>query len=341
MWILALAFAASAGSPELSPGPEVRWVQGPDGGWSALHHYPTAAGPPVILCHGISSNHRFWDLDPDHSLALWLQKQGFDVWNLDLRGHGAALKTPEGKRQKAGWSMDDYGKLDLPAVIAEVTAATGQPTVSYVGHSMGGMVLAVYLATHGDDKLQSAVVVGSPLDFRDPDLMYRLLLGAAPAVRDLAFLPSDVGAKAIAPFGRDMLYTLDEMVLNPDNFDPKVALSAYNHVVSPLSRGEFRQFGRIGQGDEFVSADGTVRYREALGGVTAPMLFLAGRADRVVSPDRVYGYYEAVGSKTKEFVTISVANGYSGDYGHLDFGLAEKADDEVFPLIGAWLRRAR
>ena len=44
-----------------------------DGGWIGLHHHATPGGPPVVLCHGISSNHRFWDLEPGRSLAAHLQ----------------------------------------------------------------------------------------------------------------------------------------------------------------------------------------------------------------------------------------------------------------------------
>jgi threonine dehydrogenase-like Zn-dependent dehydrogenase len=46
-----------------------------DGATIALHHHP-AAGPPVILVHGISSNHHFWDLDAEHSFAEWLAVRG-------------------------------------------------------------------------------------------------------------------------------------------------------------------------------------------------------------------------------------------------------------------------
>ena len=111
----------------------------------------------------------------------------------------------------------------------------------------------------------------------------------------------------------------------------------FRTVVSPLSRGEVRQFSLARKDGEFRSADGQVAYRHALGSVTVPMLFLAGRADRVVSPDRVWTYYDSVGSSDKAFVVISKANGYSGDYGHLDFGCADRAVEDVYGWIGYWL----
>ncbi|RME21832.1 MAG: alpha/beta hydrolase, partial [Deltaproteobacteria bacterium] len=144
-----------------------------------LRRYP-AAGPPVLLVHGISSNHRTWDLGPQRSLARALQARGYDAWLLDLRGHGLAERDPAGRRQRNGWTMDDYGRYDLPAAIDHVRSVSGFDRVGYVGHSMGGMVAAIYNALVGDDALAALVVVGSPVDFADPDPLVTLASRGAP-----------------------------------------------------------------------------------------------------------------------------------------------------------------
>lgn len=314
---------------------EVVWIEAPDGDVSALTHHP-GGGEPVVLCHGISSNARFWDLSEGRSLAAWLVSRGYDVWNLDLRGHGLAVRDAEGRRQRAGWNVDDYGKQDLPAVFAEVKRRTGADRVHFVGHSMGGMVLAVYLASTPEPPLASAVVVGSPLDFRDPDGLFTALLTGAPWMTSLPFVPTPAGAWLAARL-RGGAIAAEEILYNPENLAEEADQRAMmDTVVSPLSRGEIRQFG-LARSGEFVSADGAVRYRESLGEVQVPMLFLAGRADRVVSPDRVWGYYEAVGSVDKRFLVLSDAAGTVADYGHLDLGDGDRAATEVFPLIGDWL----
>lgn len=312
------------------------WVDVGGGDEAALTHR-AGPGEPVVLCHGISSNARFWDLAPDRSLADWLVGQGYDVWNLDLRGHGVAERGSDGKRQRAGWSVDDYGNGDLPAVFDAVRMATGASKVHYVGHSMGGMVLAVYLAGHADPPLASAVVAGSPLDFRDPDPMWWALLHGAPFVSAPGFLPTPLGARALGLLGERAPLDADEFLYARGNVaDVAMRRAMLRTVVSPLSRGEIKQFGLAKHG-EFVSADGAVKYRESLGDVTLPMLFLAGRADRVVTPDRVWGYYEAVGSAQKDFFVIGDANGAVADYGHLDFGDGDRSASEVYPLVGGWL----
>ena len=84
---------------------EVHRVPTADGAEIVLEHHATAGGPPVVLCHGISSNHFFWDLEPGRSLALYLQERGYDVWNMDLRGHGSAEVDGAGKKQRPGWTV--------------------------------------------------------------------------------------------------------------------------------------------------------------------------------------------------------------------------------------------
>lgn len=330
--MIALLAALAWGAPE----PERTWVGTDDGDWVALHRRARPDAPPVVLVHGISSNHRFWDLSDERSLAVHLWDAGFDVWNMDLRGHGDARKDPEGKLQKRGWSVDDYGRFDLPAAFTHVREATGRSDLHYVGHSMGGMVLAVYLAHTPEPGLASAVAVGSPLDFRDPDLLVRLLLGGAPLARG-ANLPTPAGGLALSLLGRSAPFTTDALLHNPDNLAPAAEAKMLRHVVSPLTKGEIAQLAQARSDGAFRSADGSVVYREELGDVTVPMLFVAGRADHVVSPDRVWSFYEAVGSADKQFTIAGRSSGMQGDYGHLDLGCGDHAAQDVFPLVTGWL----
>lgn len=339
---LGAATPAAAGNgsetaPHSAEAPVV-WVDTDDGAQVAMQHH-AADGPPVILCHGISSNHHFWDLAPDRSLARWLQERGYDVWNLDLRGHGFAVYEQDGDRQSAGWSVDDYGQYDLPAAIDHVRQATGAERVHYVGHSMGGMVLAVYLATHAEVPLASVAVVGSPLDFRDPGLVTRTLLRQGWLGTVLGFTPSQVGANLMAGIEEKAPLHADEYLYNPANIEPEARRLTLRRVVSPLSRGEVAQFRLARVDGEFRSMDGQRVYREHLAHVDVPMLFFAGRADRVVHPDRVRTYYEAVGSPDKELLIASVANGFHGDYGHLDLGVGDHADEDVYARILDWIER--
>ncbi len=321
---------------EQSGAPADEDVPTADGASVHLRRYP-AEGPPVVLVHGISSNHRTWDLSPDRSLARTLQAHGYDAWLLDLRGHGLAERDGAGHRQRAGWTMDDYGGVDLPAAIDHVRAVTGYDRVGYVGHSMGGMVAAIYNAVVGDDALAALVVVGSPVDFADPDPLMKLASGGSPLATALTpSFSTPLLARAAAWLPRSPLF-VDALLMDEDNVSADARKQMYRSIVSPMSRGELHQLRSMMAGGEFRSDDGAVDYAAALSDLHTPLLVIAGRGDRVAPPDRVKPYYDLAGSSDKKLVIASRANGFTHDYGHLDLAAGDTAGDEIHPLIIDWL----
>ena len=333
----ALAWASQGDSEERAPhqdAAETTAVATDDGAAIMLHRY-AADGPPVLVVHGISSNHHCWDLSPDRSLGLALQRGGFDAWLMDLRGHGDATHDPEGERQRAGWSVDTYGRHDLPAAIEHIRAETGAEQVHYVGHSLGGMVGAIYAGTHpgGDDRLASLVAVGSPMDFSDPDPVVQASLTMA-GLTWVPVVPSDVGGDLRAALGGPSRTPLDAWVdgLLFNDVDPDVVPEMYRRVASPLTRGELRQLAKVDE-TGFRDTEGEVDYLASLEGVTTPTLVIAGRADLIAPVDRVLPYYQRVGAERKQFVIAGRATGFAADYGHLDLTLGDHAAEEIYPLI--------
>ncbi len=106
----------------------------------------------MLLIHGLAVNVDVWDgpaVDAAshrfRSLAMLLREQGYDVWLLNLRGHGAPhlhSQPPAGQRD---WCVDHFLLYDVPAAIEHVSNAAGcRPFV--VGSSMGAMCLAAHLS---------------------------------------------------------------------------------------------------------------------------------------------------------------------------------------------------
>jgi hypothetical protein len=128
-------------------------------------------GQPVIIMPGIISNFNEFDLytpegenydlklpsplaawarndryvkrDPMryYSLAHYLWNQGYDVWLANYRGEG---REPYLSGGAAGYSVDDCGIYDLPAIVEKVYEVTGRHPV-YCGHSMGASMCIIYL----------------------------------------------------------------------------------------------------------------------------------------------------------------------------------------------------
>ncbi len=345
--LVLLALVGFAGCFEEDPptvaahcqGTEQHTVATSDGAELVLHRHGVQGGVPVVIVHGISSNHHCWDLAEGRSLGAFLAAQGIDAWLLDLRGHGDSQKKVGGGRLWSGWTVDDYGRQDLPAAIDYVRTATSRARVGLVGHSLGGMVAAIYASSHpgGDDSLLALVAVASPMDFSDPDPLLTTSLWAARLYGPfLPVIPSPLAARIQGALpGR--LTPVDDLLFN-DLSEPMRGLM-YQRVVSPLVGGELRQFGQILRTGSFTASDGGVDYPGILDRIKTPTLVIAGRADRVAPPDRVLAYFKGVGAEEKRFVIAGRAFGFAADYGHLDLTLGDHAEKEIFPLIAQWVNR--
>jgi pimeloyl-ACP methyl ester carboxylesterase len=306
-------------------------IETADGATIALHHHP-GRGRPVLLVHGVSSNHRFWDLDADHSLARWLVDAGFDPWVLDLRGHGNAQYTPDGAWQVSGWTVDDYGRHDVAAAVDFIRRVTGAERVGYVGHSMGGMVGAIYAVEGGADSLSAMVMVGSPATFRrDAPMIEAARVGMGLAGAGLLYVDSPAGAQLAASAGGVVPGKIHQLLYNPAHFHADTERRMLRNIVSPMSRQEMQQFARMLTRERFESADGKVDWTEAFHETSVPVLAIAGSADLAGQPEFVRPWTEGHDGEA-HYVELP-------DYGHLDLGLGEDAERDVFPLIGDWLQR--
>lgn len=308
-------------------------VRTADGAEVALHRHP-GSGPPVLIIHGISSNHRFWDLTEIHSLPVILADEGYDAWALDLRGHGTAMTMADGTPQRHGWTVDDYGVHDVAAAIQHIQEQTGQTRVAVVGHSMGGMVIAAYHAAHGDDALSALVVVGSPLLFDQKTTVNRIKTMGASVGQIWRRFNTQKVAKAAAhtiPLpGEGLLYTRS-------NITPGMRRTMLSQVASPLSREELGHFKRIFKAGRFISADGNTDYLQTLETLDVPLLAIAGENDKVAPPSSVAAWTLHAGSSDETQWLMSEGNGHAADYGHLDLVLGNEAREDVLNPIVSWL----
>ena len=108
---------------------QIHFVLTRDGWKVALHHYEpdkNRQAVPVLLCHGLGANRFNFDLGAEVSLARYLQKQGFDVWSVDLRGRGLSRQgTKGGVNGRGSHVFDDYVRQDAVAAIRHVQKGAG------------------------------------------------------------------------------------------------------------------------------------------------------------------------------------------------------------------------
>ncbi len=122
------------------------------------------SGPPLLLVHGITEDHRAWD---DFVPAL---AQGARVVRIDLPGHGASGPLPE------------YSAGALTAAVARFVAQRGLGAPRVVGHSLGGLIATLLGAF---TPVRSVVNVDQPLRLES---FIALVRGLAPRLAGAGFV---------------------------------------------------------------------------------------------------------------------------------------------------------
>jgi polyhydroxyalkanoate synthase len=299
---------------------------------------PAECRAPVLLIHGYGQNRYSWHL-PLRSMANHLARAGFDVFNLDLRGHGrsAHLGAPR--------PLDpvEYVRDDLPRAAEEALRLSGMDRVFLVGHSLGGLI--AYASAPGLLGAAAGVAtIGSPYHFlrgaRALALVGRLL-GAfeswsGPPERDLAMELRGFGetVRLLRRFIESPLYPLPVRGYVPANIEPDVLAQhmalAMDAGSVPILRHMFRwarerELGGEGPG----GVEGFGAAFEAL--TDLPLLVMAGTRDDLVPPQGVHPAYERSRSRDKTYRAFPA--------GHLDLLVGHTAPLTTWPALEAWLGR--
>lgn len=344
--VLGLAARRRAGAA--GPEPALHWAETRDGVRLALYNYrperPDPRRAPAFLCHGLGSNRCDLDYPGRQSLAKYLWRAGYDVWLVELRGAGQSSKPSFlfGKL-RYDWVFDDYIVHDIPASVARVRELTGQPSIHWIGHSMGGMLAYPFLTTCDADLVRSCVTVGAPsvAVVRSPE--HDAIRGAIRLVKHLPFVPWRHGGRALAPLV-PLLRPIVESVLgdflyNPENLDDGTVRCLLENAVENLPPSLIEQAAEYYDTRHYRSYYKTFSFRDNLHRIEVPLLIIAGSIDRLTPPEDLRYVFDRVSSPVREFVVIGREQGASAEYGHVDLILGKNAPEDVFPTILAWLER--
>lgn len=197
--------------------------------------------------------------------------------------------------------LDEHLYQDLPVVSARVAEEHGIPAV-WIGHSFGGVSVARAVA-----------------DVLDPDRVAALVLLASQFER-----------------GKHLLDW-------PGNLAVRTLVRLRGHLPARVAG--------LGPVDETAAAvhdacrwvtDGrrTPTLRLALARITVPVLALSGTADRVDPTDGCRSLLDHTSSRAPRFIRAGRTDGFSQDYDHPGIVISRAAREEIWPLIGDWVRTA-
>jgi polyhydroxyalkanoate synthase len=291
----------------------------------------------VLLCHGLFVNSYLFNFGDDSGLAVFLAREGFDVWNLSLRGTGRSLKPLRGEPKS--WTLDDMIEKDVPAVIRYVQTESKSRHIIWLGYEMGGLLAYGYLGKKGGRGLTALVTIGAPVTFNHPEQapMKRLLrLRESPTLEKLfLYLNGPFLGRLFIPLAPKV----EAFFYNADNIEDEIKEKLLEEMLVEINPGVLEQLLLMIERGEFVSAKGDFSYRKNLSEIQIPFLLIGGEGDKVAPPGAIRAVYRAVGSADRTLRIFGARSKDSVDYGHIDLILGKKAKDEVFPVIGRWLKQ--
>ena len=216
----------------------------------------------IALIHGLGEHSGRYG-----HVAFSLNKRGFNVHSLDLRGHGRS----EGTRCYANKIEEFY--TDIDALLEHVRHQDEHAPVFFLGHSMGGLIATLYVLR------------------RQPDI--RGLILSAPALKagdDISTVVIIIARVLGRLFPKLPLQQIDNRTISRD---PKV-LQDYD--ADPLN---YRGGIRAGVGAAMLNAfDEVEQMREYL---NQPLLIMQGANDKLVNPDGGQSLYQAAKSEDKSY----------------------------------------
>lgn len=300
----------------------------------AIHRVPPAGGgkgPVVMLLHGLGAN-RFGWMVPQRSLAKRLSERGFDVFIPELRGAG------ESGQRGWRWDLEDYVTLDLPAILRGIRDVSGQKTVHWIGHSMGGVLLCCYAIRHRDHGVQSGVTIASALNYSVGHSGFRNLYAQRHLIERIPLVPFGPFSHLIAPALGRVRNPIDSFNFWRTNVEPEIIRAVYANTFEWIPISLLTSLATTFEPEGLRSRDGAVRYLECAAQFEAPILLLGGSRDVQCSPEAVEATARAIGPHA-EVALFGKAHGHADEYGHFDLIVGRRAPEEVWPAIEAFLRR--
>ncbi len=285
---------------------------------------------PIVLVHGFGQNRYAWHL-PARSFANHLAAAGFDVFNLDLRGHGRSRHF--GAKRARG--VEDYVREDLPAAIEEVRALSGGRKVWVMGHSLGGLV-AYAAAPNLDGAVGGVVSLGSPYHFTRGSMtlgvltqLFRVLSLAQLPNAHLPLAPIGFTMRVLRRFAESPLYPIPLRgwhagALEPEVLEQHLSLAfdraALAEMLDMFDWASQRRFG--GEESDYVE-----RFEQ----MDLPLLVLAGSNDDLAPPKSVRPGFTLSRSNDKTYRVLPL--------GHIDLLVGRDAPLMTWSLVTRWLLR--
>jgi polyhydroxyalkanoate synthase subunit PhaC len=293
----------------------------------------TAPRATVLLVHGFGQNRYSWHISK-RSFVNYLAQAGYDVFNLELRGHGRS--GPLLPTQRA--SFEAYASEDLPLAIKHSLEVSGQDKLFLIGHSLGG-ALAYAAAEPHANRLRGIITFAGVFDYGKGlpmiQTIERLSRLFVPLTKHRPFNLQWI-TKVLAPrlsYLEPLLYAARVLPWHPNNIE-RPLLTEY--LLHAFDTGSFDVLAEVFRWLRAGSFGANLGAAQRFFSVDVPLLVLSASRDLFNHPSGVKPAYDGSRSKDKTYHEFSMKN-QGVDFGHVDIILGRDAPRIIWPVVRAWL----
>lgn len=283
---------------------------------------------PVLLVHGFAQNRYTWRISR-RSMSGFLAARGFDVLNVELRGHGNSREYGAGNAT----AFPQYVR-DLRRVIATLD----RPPF-LIGHSLGGgaCIGAAVEEEQAGRPVRGLVHMAGVFTFARYNRTLRAVARVSRRIEPaLARTPARVRtAWAGRLLGR--MYKLTDVMgyglplagWAPGSMERDLVEERLEKGFDWTSVEVWLQMARWARGERFPYAD-------AFGELDRPVFVIAGDRDPLVPHGDARACFEASGSRDKRLLLLDAFE-HEGHWGHIDVILGTRAPRHVWEPIATWM----
>jgi alpha-beta hydrolase superfamily lysophospholipase len=288
---------------------------------------------PIMLLHGYGQNRYAWHL-PSRSFFNYLAHAGFDVFNLELRGHGRSRHLGAHPPRK----LRAFVEEDVPAALDEVQRLSGGRPVYVIGHSLGGLI-GYAVAAKLRERIAGLITLGSPYQFSRGSLTLSLLSSVMTAVDRRVHLgdgmlplkPLSEAMRLMRFFIESPIFPLPIRGYAPRSVEPLIlgqhmALAMDTGSVSVL-RTMFMSSVQARRGGQCLGD--LSDYADPFEALDLPLLVIAGAKDDLAPPASVEPAFQRSRSTSKTYRVFP--------RGHIDLVMGRDCPQTIWPLILSWL----
>lgn len=296
---------------------------------------PSPRRGTVLLVHGFAQNRYSFHIS-GRSFSSYLAAEGWDVFNVDLRGVGRSRRFSEAHPE----TMEDYIRSDVPECAREAMRLSGHDEVFLIGHSMGGIIGYGVSAGALGEHVRGLVTIGSPYHFGIGSRTMWATAALLGALRRAGL--SDKNFPVPLRFvGRHVLkrsrFVWDLRALptpirpwSPGSVEDDVLQEYLTHAFDWTSLQVAFDLIRSGRRG-VMQGRGSEDYSAAFEARDLPVLVIAGTRDTLAPPPSVRPAYDQSRSSDKTLRVFPL--------GHIDLIVGREAPTTTWPLIASWLAR--